>query len=130
MRYGEPINLDFFASRYLSASDSDAARAVTKSLTAEIEKWLIELTINAPDWYMKPVHSYFLAVLITRLIGIPGLLLVSRGILHGRAVRVYPRKIGSQSHKSKPSRILLSPFHLTTILDSLISSPSPPLHLR
>ncbi|KAI0821472.1 hypothetical protein BC629DRAFT_1587737 [Irpex lacteus] len=50
VRYGEPINLDFFASRYLSASDSDAARAVTKSLTAEIEKRLIELTINAPDW--------------------------------------------------------------------------------
>lgn len=59
MRYGEPIDLDFFASRYLSASDSDAARAVTKSLTGEIEKRLIELTINAPDWYMDSVYSYF-----------------------------------------------------------------------
>lgn len=69
-------------------------------------------------------------MLITRLIGIPGLLLVSRGILHGRAVRMYPRKIGSQSHKSKHSRLFLCPFDLTTFADSLISSPSPPLHLR
>ncbi|KAI0087155.1 hypothetical protein BDY19DRAFT_304741 [Irpex rosettiformis] len=50
VRFGEPIKLDFFAKRYLSAPDSEASRTVIKGLTAEVEKRLMELTINAPDW--------------------------------------------------------------------------------
>ena len=64
MRFGEPIVLDFFASRYLAAPDADAARAVIKSLTAEVEKRLIDLTINAPDWCGTGLHCYYVIILM------------------------------------------------------------------
>ena len=57
VRFGEPIDIGFIAKRYLSAQDGNASRAIIKDMTAEVEKRLIGLTINAPDWYVY-VSSY------------------------------------------------------------------------
>ncbi|KAI0339278.1 hypothetical protein BDW22DRAFT_1361799 [Trametopsis cervina] len=48
--FGEPIDISFYAQRYLSAPDNDSARAIIKDVTAELDKRLRKLTINAPDW--------------------------------------------------------------------------------
>ncbi|GJE92419.1 glycerol-3-phosphate-1-acyltransferase-like domain-containing protein [Phanerochaete sordida] len=47
VRYGEPIDVEAYARRHLASNDP---RAEVKELTAEIEKRLVDLTINAKDW--------------------------------------------------------------------------------
>ena len=53
-RWGEPIDIEAFAEEHGSKGDADDdtpdLRDTVKALTAEIEKRLLSLTINAPDW--------------------------------------------------------------------------------
>ncbi|KAH8077503.1 glycerol-3-phosphate-acyltransferase [Cristinia sonorae] len=49
MEFGKPITMDQYKEEFMS-SDEKAPRAAVKRLTAQIEKGLIESTINAPDW--------------------------------------------------------------------------------
>lgn len=55
VKYGEPIRLSPYSQPIpaLEGSNNDSeedARRIVKELTAEIEKRIIELTVNAPDW--------------------------------------------------------------------------------
>ncbi|KAI5123067.1 hypothetical protein M0805_000501 [Coniferiporia weirii] len=51
IQYGEPIPLESFTERYLqSEADSEEERIAVRLLTAEIERELLRLTINAKDW--------------------------------------------------------------------------------
>lgn len=47
VRYGKPIDVEPYARRHLASNDP---RVEVKKLTAELEKRLVKLTINAPDW--------------------------------------------------------------------------------
>lgn len=53
LSYGKPITMDGYASELLddNAEPNAAARSVAAKLTAEIEERLIEMTVNAADWY-------------------------------------------------------------------------------
>ena len=48
-RFGKPITMDAFKDDFLSSTEG-ASRSAVKRLTAQIEKELIEATINSPDW--------------------------------------------------------------------------------
>ncbi|KAI0826632.1 glycerol-3-phosphate-1-acyltransferase [Trametes gibbosa] len=54
VRWGKPIDVETFAEEQLAADSESGpeldSRPVIKALTAEIEKRMVELTINAPDW--------------------------------------------------------------------------------
>ncbi|KIM43752.1 hypothetical protein M413DRAFT_443659 [Hebeloma cylindrosporum] len=50
LRYGEPIFVDNYADELFEGDADDAAKAVVKKITAQVEKQLKEMTINAPDW--------------------------------------------------------------------------------
>jgi hypothetical protein len=39
--------------RHLSAQDGSSSRAIVKDVTMEVEKRLMDLTINAPNWYVS-----------------------------------------------------------------------------
>ena len=50
-RYGNPIKLHPYASQYLNGvQGSSVERDSIQALTSTIEKELIKLTVNAPDW--------------------------------------------------------------------------------
>lgn len=49
-RFGNPITMDSYLSQFLSEVDGDP-RAGVKRLTRQIEKELLEASINAPNWY-------------------------------------------------------------------------------
>lgn len=46
-RWGAPIDIALFA-----PETDDERKAVVKKLTEEIEGRMVQLTINAPDWYV------------------------------------------------------------------------------
>jgi glycerol-3-phosphate O-acyltransferase / dihydroxyacetone phosphate acyltransferase len=48
-RYCKPILMDEYIEQY-TAGDEGTARAAAKRLTAQIERELVETTINAPNW--------------------------------------------------------------------------------
>lgn len=48
-RYCKPITMDEYMEQFLSGGEG-AARSAVKRLTAQIERELIESTINASDW--------------------------------------------------------------------------------
>lgn len=50
VKYGEPIFVDNYADELFEGDADDAAKAVVKKITAQVEKQLKEMTINAPDW--------------------------------------------------------------------------------
>ncbi|KAH9849378.1 glycerol-3-phosphate-1-acyltransferase [Lenzites betulinus] len=54
VRWGKPIDVEAFAEELLAADSESGleldSRSVIKALTAEIEKRMLDLTINAPDW--------------------------------------------------------------------------------
>ncbi|KAI1798228.1 acyltransferase [Ganoderma leucocontextum] len=54
VRWGKPIDVEAFVEEHGSEADGDKdrldSRDVIKALTTEIEKRLLALTINAPDW--------------------------------------------------------------------------------
>lgn len=51
-RWGEPIKVEAFAAEKIAAASDGKldSREVVRVLSAEIEKRLLDLTINAPDW--------------------------------------------------------------------------------
>ena len=53
-RWGKPIDVEAFAqegvSKDLAPSLDLDSRELVKALSSEIEKRLLDLTINAPDW--------------------------------------------------------------------------------
>jgi glycerol-3-phosphate O-acyltransferase / dihydroxyacetone phosphate acyltransferase len=49
IEYGRPIPVSKFKEQFLSTKEGEPRLAV-KALTHEIEKAMIELTINAPNW--------------------------------------------------------------------------------
>ncbi|KAJ3531626.1 hypothetical protein NM688_g7547 [Phlebia brevispora] len=50
VEFGEPINVDAYTRSYLAAAGAQESRSVVRNLTAEIERRLRRLTINAPNW--------------------------------------------------------------------------------
>ncbi|KAI0646294.1 glycerol-3-phosphate-1-acyltransferase [Trametes meyenii] len=54
VRWGKPINVEAFANKRISEDSSSSltvdSRLLVKELSAETEKRMLELTINAPDW--------------------------------------------------------------------------------
>ncbi|CCL99506.1 uncharacterized protein FIBRA_01524 [Fibroporia radiculosa] len=51
VRWGTPIDVTEYAERYLQDTGGvDAPREVVRDLTSEIERSMVALTINAPDW--------------------------------------------------------------------------------
>ena len=54
MRWGEPIDIETFADECLAKQEDGkselVSREAVKALTSEIERRMLELTINAPDW--------------------------------------------------------------------------------
>ena len=54
MKYGESIDVEVFADGFSAAREDEkidvASREAVRALTAEIEKRMAGLTINAPDW--------------------------------------------------------------------------------
>ncbi|KAI0777670.1 glycerol-3-phosphate-1-acyltransferase [Trametes elegans] len=54
VRWGKPIDVEAFAEEHIAADAESPleldSRPLIKSLSAEIEKRLFDLTINAPDW--------------------------------------------------------------------------------
>ena len=54
--YCKPIHMDEFIDQYISGGEREA-RAAAKRLTARIERRLVENTVNAPDWCVKPSCS-------------------------------------------------------------------------
>ena len=50
-RWGKPIDVEAFAiAKTSETSESIDSREVIRALSAEIEKRMLDLTINAPDW--------------------------------------------------------------------------------
>ncbi|KZO93964.1 acyltransferase, partial [Calocera viscosa TUFC12733] len=49
LQFGKPITMDEYIDAYTSPSEG-AGRAVTKELTHRIERMMIQMSINAPDW--------------------------------------------------------------------------------
>jgi hypothetical protein len=58
-RFGEPIDVDQYTPELFKegVSHADAAKSVVKKLNAELERRLLALTINAPDWCVISHHS-------------------------------------------------------------------------
>ncbi|EGN94496.1 hypothetical protein SERLA73DRAFT_77882 [Serpula lacrymans var. lacrymans S7.3] len=52
VRYGEPIIISHYTSQLAidGNDDDEVTKAVVKEITAEIERRLVALTINSPDW--------------------------------------------------------------------------------
>jgi glycerol-3-phosphate O-acyltransferase/dihydroxyacetone phosphate acyltransferase len=50
--YGEPINVDDYTRELFDAriDTNEAAKSVVKNLNSELERRLLALTINAPEW--------------------------------------------------------------------------------
>lgn len=48
LRYGKPISLAPYIRRFIL--DEEGARSAIRDLTQQIERDLLKLTINAPDW--------------------------------------------------------------------------------
>lgn len=48
-RFGNPITMDAYKRQFFSDVDGEP-RAAVKRLTRQIEKELLETSINAPDW--------------------------------------------------------------------------------
>lgn len=57
VEYGPPIQLDALEAEFLSGEDGAAKRAA-KQLTVEIEKSLVDMSINAPDWCVCVRRSF------------------------------------------------------------------------
>jgi glycerol-3-phosphate O-acyltransferase/dihydroxyacetone phosphate acyltransferase len=52
--YGHPIDLDTYIEEFMSSStDEGSSREAVKNLTLDVEKHILPLTINAPDWYVS-----------------------------------------------------------------------------
>jgi len=51
IRFGKPITMEDYAADFLS-TDEGAAKLAVKRLTSAIERQMIEITINAPDWWV------------------------------------------------------------------------------
>lgn len=49
-RFGAPINISEYSGQFLSEREG-APRAAVKRLTRQIWTQMIEMTVNAPDWY-------------------------------------------------------------------------------
>jgi glycerol-3-phosphate O-acyltransferase/dihydroxyacetone phosphate acyltransferase len=53
-RYGPPIDLDTYIEEFVSSStDEGSSRSAVKNLTLDVEKHILPLTINEPDWYVS-----------------------------------------------------------------------------
>ena len=54
VKFGESIDVEAFADGFCAAQEDEnvdvASREAVRALTAEIEKRMLGLTINAPDW--------------------------------------------------------------------------------
>ncbi|KAL6303761.1 hypothetical protein BKA93DRAFT_786646 [Sparassis latifolia] len=50
VRYGKAIDLAHFTELYLSSENENDQRTAIRALTGEIERHLVEVTINSPDW--------------------------------------------------------------------------------
>ncbi|KAI0360695.1 glycerol-3-phosphate-1-acyltransferase [Trametes cingulata] len=54
VRWGKPIDVEAFAQEQISKDEASAheinSRPLIKALSAEVEKRMLDLTINAPDW--------------------------------------------------------------------------------
>lgn len=61
LRFGQPIKLDDYKEQFFSGVEG-GPRAAVKRLTAQIEKELVEATINAPDWYVICLIVWWMAV--------------------------------------------------------------------
>ena len=48
-RFGQPITMDEYVEQF-SSDKEGAHRLAVKRLTANIERELLEATVNAPDW--------------------------------------------------------------------------------
>ncbi|KAH8110195.1 hypothetical protein DFH11DRAFT_1514696 [Phellopilus nigrolimitatus] len=51
VRYGKPIPLESYTDQFILSGNGEDEKEITQRLTAEIEKELVQLTINAPDWH-------------------------------------------------------------------------------
>ncbi|KAI0916264.1 hypothetical protein AcV5_003250 [Taiwanofungus camphoratus] len=49
VRWGKPIDIMSYAEKYLEGPENDV-RAIIRSLSKEIERRLMQVTVNAPDW--------------------------------------------------------------------------------
>jgi len=49
IRFSKPISMDELADQFLDNAEG-SRRAAVKRLTKKIERQMVELTINAPDW--------------------------------------------------------------------------------
>lgn len=61
-RWGKPIDVEAFAQDSIAKDAASSleldSRPLVKALSAEIEKRLKDITINAPDWYVRSVHMH------------------------------------------------------------------------
>ena len=80
LRFGPPISIHDYMDQFLSTEEG-AARAAAKRLTRDIEQQMIELTINAKDWYVK---ADTLACRFLMCVGKHSTLHEWRGIFYGQ----------------------------------------------
>ncbi|KAF8962147.1 hypothetical protein BDZ97DRAFT_1826579 [Flammula alnicola] len=50
VKYGEPIFIDSYAGELFEGDPDEASKVVVKKVMTQVEKQLIEMTVNAPDW--------------------------------------------------------------------------------
>ena len=53
VKYGEAINVAEYAQQFLSTEEGESKKAV-KKLTRDVGISLIQMTVNAKDWYSEP----------------------------------------------------------------------------
>ncbi|EPQ51328.1 glycerol-3-phosphate 1-acyltransferase [Gloeophyllum trabeum ATCC 11539] len=133
-RYGEPIRLSPYSQPIpaLEGSNNDSeedARRIVKELTAEIEKRIIELTVNAPDWDTLYVSRMARDLLWPRDTDIPLKDFVGTS---QRCVQAGGRRCRTTGPTTQIKQALLkyySLLHYTgldhTTLSSILPSPSP-----
>ena len=62
MRWGEPTDVEAFADEFCAKQEDEeedvSSREAVKALTTEIEKRMLALTINAPEWCVYRPHIH------------------------------------------------------------------------
>ena len=81
-RFTDLISVETYREEFLNGDDL-ARRSMAKTISQQIEKQLVEATINAPNWYVYDV-SRLVKTLTVLLIGIPSTVREWRAIYCGK----------------------------------------------
>jgi glycerol-3-phosphate O-acyltransferase / dihydroxyacetone phosphate acyltransferase len=57
-RYSKPITLDEYLDDFFADTSEGAGRTTVKRVTAKLREQLVQMTINAPDWYTSRYYAH------------------------------------------------------------------------